>query len=271
MPVKHALKAPAGAFYIFRAMKVVFSDWRIFQLAIMPMLINILLFAAFFASFNYFIYDWVYSSVFAEVDMAWYWDTLYWLGGAILFIISIAVVFFGFVAVGLIVAAPFNDFLSAAVERKLTGSVEETKQSLFELAFFIMKNESKKVAIILSIQLVIALIAFIPGVGQVVFMILTPLFLSAVMAFEFTGYTLDRRGLTFKEKRVYLMERLPLAFGFGLSVAATLMVPIVNFALLPLAVTGGAMLVVENPPQKGETSFLQQSTSDQDNTMETNI
>ena len=263
MPVKHALKAPSGALYILRAIKVVFSDWKIFRLAIMPMFINIALFAAFFASFNYFIYDWVYSSVFAEVDMAWYWDALYWLGGAVLFIISIAVVFFGFVAVGLIVAAPFNEFLSAAVERKLTGSVEEAKQTPLELGLFIMKNESKKIGIILLIQISIALIAFVPVVGQAVFMILTPLFLSAVMAFEFTGYTLDRRGLSFKEKRAYLQERAPLAFGFGLSVAASLMIPIINFALLPLAVTGGAMLVVDNPPSTGEADVLQQATAEQ--------
>lgn len=264
MPIKKVLKAPTGALYIFRAMKIVFSEWKIFRLAVMPMLINILLFAAFFASFNYFVYDWIYTSVFVEAEMAWYWDAIYWLGGAVLFIISIAVVFFGFVAVGLIVAAPFNDFLSAAVERKLTGSVEEAKQSIFELALFVMKNESKKIAIILAIQIAIALIAFIPGVGQIVFMIVTPLFLSAVMAFEFTGYTLDRRGFTFAEKRAYLMERLPLAFGFGLSVAATLMVPLLNFALLPLAVTGGAMLVIENPPETGEAKTLPPENGGQD-------
>ena len=66
------------------------------------------------------------------------------------------------------------------------------------------------------------------------------------------------------------MERAPLALGFGFSVAATLMVPIVNFALLPLAVIGGAMLVAENPPQKSEAGTLQQSTTSQDNNLETN-
>lgn len=261
MAVKDSLKVTIGAAYMFRAIRVVFSDWKVLRLAIMPMLINVLIFAGFFFSFNYFLYDWIYSAVFIETDQAWYLDAIYWLAGALLFIISLLVVFFGFVAIGLIVAAPFNDFLSAAVERKLTGEITETKMALMELVIFIVKNESKKIAIILAIQILIALISFIPGVGQIIFAILTPIFLGMVMAFEFTGYTLDRRGFTFADKKGYLKKRWGLSFGFGLTVAATLMVPILNFAILPLAVTGGTMLVVENPPEEHQGGDLKKDRS----------
>ena len=202
MPVKQALKAPSGAFYLVRAIKTLFSDWKIFRLAIMPMFINIVAFRRFFCIVQLFylrlgLQRRVFGSRYGVV-----------LGHPLLAPVAPFYLLFrlqlcsSVLSLLALLSPPlFVIFYSAAVERKLTGSVEETEQTILEMGWFIVKNESKKVAIILFIQITIALIAFIPVVGQVAFIILTTLFLSAVMAFEFTGYTLDRRGLSFKEKR----------------------------------------------------------------------
>ncbi len=248
MLIKETLKTPSGFFYPFRAIKIILSDWRIARLAILPFVINLILFALFFSFFNIYLYDWITQTVFSGDDLAWYWDTLYLLAGILLFIVSIGIVFFGFVIIGLVVAAPFNDFLSSAVEKKLTGKVRETKMSIVEMGFFVLKNESRKMAIILVIQLLLMALNLVPGFGQAAFLVLMPLFMACVMAFEFTGYTLDRRGFTFAEKRKYIFSSPGLFLGFGLAVASTLLLPIINFALLPLAVVGGTMLVIDNPP-----------------------
>ncbi len=248
MAIKETLGAPKGFIYLIRSIKIVFSDWKVFRLAIMPMLVNILLFVGFFFAFNYFSYE-ISSRVFEESTQVWYWYALSWLIGVALFIVSIFIVLFGFVVVGLIVAAPFNDMLAAAVEKKVTGTVKETGMSIWGLVKYTVKNEIRKMAVIILVQGSLFLVNFIPGVGQMIFVVVSPAFLALVMAYEFTGYTLDRRGLSFSEKRKYLTSKFGLSMGFGLGVVVTLIIPIVNLLLLPLAVTGGTLLVIENPPE----------------------
>ena len=249
MPIRETLKAPKGFLYPVRGLRLIVSDWRVFRFAILPFLVNTLLFAAFFLGFNYFAYE-ISSWVFQESSQQWYWYVLSTIMGVALFVVSIFVVMFGFVAVGLVVAAPFNDMLAAAVEKKLTGEVKEVDMSLWRLVVFTVKNETRKMAVILLAQGALLLINLVPGFGQMIFIVLSPLFLALVMAYEFTGYTLDRRGFSFSQKRRYITGRLGISLGFGFAVVLTLAIPIINFLTLPLAVAGGVLFVTENPPEQ---------------------
>ncbi len=250
MAIKDVFK---GFSYMLRAGRVIVTDFKLLRLAVLPMVINTVLFVIFMLSFNYFAYE-LSTNIFEESSQAWYWAILSTLLGIALFIVSIFVVFFGFVIAGLIIASPFNDALSYAVERKLTGQVAETQMNLWKTALFTIRNESRKMAVIVFIQITLFLMSFVPVVGQIIFVTITPVFMALVMAFEFTGYSLDRRGFHLKEKWAYIKGSMGIAIGFGLAVSVTLLIPIVNFTLLPLAVTGGTMLIIENPPVKeGET------------------
>lgn len=248
MPVKEPIDAVKGFLYMLRAPKILLSDWRLFRLSLAPLLVNVVLFSFFFLAFNWLAYE-VSTRVFEESTQAWYWAALSMILGLALFAVSIIVVMFGFVIVGLIIAAPFNDMLAAAVEEKLTGRALEAPMSLWGLIKLTVKNEAKKAAVILSVQLALILINILPGIGQVVFVVASPVFMALVLAFEFTSYTLDRRGFSFGEKRGYIFSIPGLSIGFGLAVGLTLVIPALNFLLLPLSVAGGTMLVVENPPR----------------------
>lgn len=249
MPVRETLKAPGGVLYLVRGLKLIFSDFAILRLALAPALVNIVLFGVLFMSFNYFAYE-ISAYVFDQSSQAWYWYAISTMVGILLFLASILVVLFGFVAIGLIVAAPFNDMLASAIERKVTGNVAEVKMSLLKLAGHTMKNEAKKMSIIITVQLALLLVNLVPGIGQAIFLIASPCFMALVMTYEFTGYTLDRRGLSFAQKRAYLKSHLGRSMGFGLAVAATVLIPLLNFMLLPLAVAGGTLMVIENPPEE---------------------
>ncbi|VAX19860.1 hypothetical protein MNBD_NITROSPINAE02-749 [hydrothermal vent metagenome] len=244
---RNILHAPKGFFYLLRGMKLILSEWRLLRLAALPLVVNILIFVIFFFSFNYFAYE-ISQWVFTQGDDVWYWHILSWITGILLFSLSLVVVIFGFVAIGLVVAAPFNDMLCAAIEEKVTGKTISINMSIMELALYTMKNEGKKMVVIIAIQLVLILMNLIPVVGQFLFLVLNPLFLMIVAAFEFISFTLDRRGNSFAQKKDYLMSRLGLSLGFGLSVCITLIIPVVNFILLPVAVAGGTLFVIENPP-----------------------
>jgi len=241
------LSVSKGFFYPLRGLKLILTDWRLFRLSLLPFLVNTILFMIFFLSFNFFAYE-ISSRVFEQSSQAWYWAALSVTLGVLLFAVSIIVILFIFVAIGLIIAAPFNDMLAGAVEYKLSGKVTESGMSLWELTKFTMGNEVRKMAVILAGQGLLALVNFFPGVGQAVFAIASPIFLAFVLAYEFTGYTLDRRGFPHSKKQNFVLSRSGLSLGFGFAVGITLIIPVLNFLLLPLAVAGGTMLVMENPP-----------------------
>ncbi len=248
MPIRQTRQMRQGFGYLLAAFGIVFKHMSVLRLAVLPFVINTLIFTAGIYFMVNGLWEWVAGYLPHGEDLAWYWDVAYWVVGAVIAVAAFGVLFFGFALVGLIVSAPFNDLLSASVERIATGKVVEAPFNLWQLARYTMVNEGRKMAVILSVQLSLFVGNFIPVVGQAVFLVGTPLFLSAVMAFEFTGYPLDRRGYTFAQKRGYLRENFWVCFGFGLGVAATLPIPLLNFTLLPMAVAGGTLLAVAHPP-----------------------
>lgn len=255
MPLKQTLDIPRGFFYLARGVKLVFSNWGLFKYSLAPIMVNTALFVIFFLSFNTIAF-YISSWVFEQSSQAWYWMVISTLAGVAMFAVSLLAVLFGFVAVGLIIASPFNDMLSAAVERELTGKVEEASAPVFQWAWALIKTESKKMALFLLIEAGLITLNFIPVVGQVLFVILNPLFISFVMMYEFTGYTLDRRGFDFGSKRNYIFSISGLSFGFGAAIGVTLLIPLVHFLIMPVAVAGGTALVVENRPEEADRAGI---------------
>ncbi|MBF0292382.1 MAG: EI24 domain-containing protein [Nitrospinae bacterium] len=246
-PIRSALHVHSGAFCMFKGARLIFTDWRLFRLALTPFALNTALFIGFLLSFNYVAYH-VSSHVFAQSNQEWYWAAFSILIGSALFAVSILIVAFGFASVGLILSAPFNDILSAAVEEKLAGKVVTRQTPAWGFIKSTIINETKKMSLVLFIQLSLFLMNLVPGVGQVAFVVLSAMFISFVMAYEFTGYTLDRRGFSFAQKRMFIVSRFGLAMGFGALAGAISLVPVVNFLLMPVSVAGGTILAVENDP-----------------------
>jgi len=255
MAIRQTIEFTRGFFYFFRGLKTAFSSRPLALRSLLPLLANILVFSLFLISFNtvvFYLANWAFS----QTSQAWYWAMLSLIAGVALFLASLLLVIFLFAAVGLIIASPFCDALSAQVEQHVTGKVEESGQPFIIQALATMRHEAKKLAIFLPIQLLLALLNFIPFAGPPLFVVLNTLFLCFVMAFEFTSFTLDRRGYGFAAKRARIMAQPAMSLGFGAAAAITLMIPIVHFLLLPAAVTGGTLLALDtlpgNPPAPGD-------------------
>jgi CysZ protein len=88
----------------------------------------------------------------------------------------------------------------------------------------------------------------IPG-GQLVTAPLTVAFTVAFLPLEYTGHVLDRRRISFRERRAWLGSQRPRMLGFGLAAFLTLMVPGLNFLVLPALVVAGTLLAVRYPPE----------------------
>jgi len=250
MAIRQTLDFTKGFLYFFRGLETAFSSRALAVRAILPILVSITVFAMFLVSVNTMVY-YVASWAFEQTSQAWYWAMLSFIAGVILFAVSFLIVIFLFVVVGIVIASPFLDSLSAEVERHVTGRVVESGQSFIAMAWLTIRSETRKLAVFLPIQLGLALLSLVPVAGPVVFAVINPLFLSFVMAFEFTSFALDRHGYDFSAKKARIMEAPMLHLGFGAAAGLTLFIPIVHFLLLPAAVAGATLLALDTMPERG--------------------
>ena len=65
------------------------------------------------------------------------------------------------------------------------------------------------------------------------------------VAFQMTDLALSRRGLSFREKRLWHCAWWAESMGFGLAGMVGLLVPFANLVLGPALVTGGTLLVLD--------------------------
>ena len=66
---------------------------------------------------------------------------------------------------------------------------------------------------------------------------------------DYASFTLDRRQLSFREKRDWLMENKPPVVGFGSAAFLICVVPGLNFVAMPVLVVGGTLLVLHHAPK----------------------
>jgi len=144
------------------------------------------------------------------------------------------------------VAAPFNDALSEAVERILTGE-SAPPFSLRRMVADIgrtLRLELLKVLVYLAVVGPMFLASFIiPGVGQV--LSLVGFVLTAVyLGIDYVDWPAARRNWSVSDRVAFTRRQLPAVAGFGTGVWLLLFVPLVNLLFMPAAVAGGTMLFV---------------------------
>jgi CysZ protein len=192
----------------------------------------------------------------AETWYAWLWImpakvTLSVLG-ALLFAVIAAVGLVASFLVANILASPFLDRLAERVEAielgvplaegdtGLLGSVSEVFRSV--------REEIRKTVFFLAVIGGLTAIGFaIPGAQLVT----GPAILAFAIFFlplDYASYTLDRRRLSFREKRRWLASNKPEVVGFGVAACLICAVPVVNFFAIPTLVVGGTLLAIRRSP-----------------------
>ncbi len=166
--------------------------------------------------------------MFARPD-TWLLVPLYWVLYALLAVILFLSSFVPPLLVSCVLAAPFYEIVSCAVERERYGKVAEISwlQTLRT-----MVEEVKKVSFILALTL-LALV--IPGLNVLALFI--PAFL---LGWDFCDYPLARRGWSFRRRLRFVFKNFWRVTGFGL----WLIIPALQFVLAPLAVAGGTLLTI---------------------------
>ncbi len=235
----------AGISYLFRGLPLL-RQKGVWPWAIVPLIINVVL----LGTLAWATVSWVGSLI--EGWLAVLPDWLSWLTSVINFILIAAVilgVFQIFTLMANLIAAPFNGFLSAAIEQKLTGKRPDSGLSLLQEGLVTLRAEIGKLWFLLSRAALVGLLSIvlfvIPGLN-----VLLPavwfLFGAYMLSLEYLDYPMGNHGLSFREKRELLARNRLLALGFGAVTTLLTALPVINLLIMPTAVAGGTLAWVES-------------------------
>lgn len=206
---------------------------RLLLLAIVPIVINALLFVTLMVVLNWFVTLPLVGTRGEEEP---------WMETYAAFITATISIFFTlvislFVTFVLIipVSAPFCDMISERIERELLAERPELIVTTpFKRAVLHAITEAvKRLAAFVPILLLILLLGFFPVIGPPTAALLG-LFSNAVfLSLDAFSYPMDRRLMTFGQKREFLRGNRRLWLPLGLGMAAMLIVPC-NVLFLPL-------------------------------------
>ena len=252
-----------GFAYPFRGGRFILKNPRLLRYILIPFFINTVVFSL----SVYFGLDFFNDMVVERIPQgeAWYWALLYYLLWVLAGLVTAVLVFFTFTVVGNLIASPFNDLLSERTEETHRGKAGEGSFSLRQFlrdALRTLIEESKKISLFVVGMILLLLLNLIPGLGTLLYSILSLLFTIFFLAVEYTGYVFGRKQLPFREQRGFISKRKFLTFGFGAGVLCLLAIPFLQFFCIPVAVVGATLLCVEDdqPPTESTAEGAGEST-----------
>ena len=209
------------------------------RFTLVPLLINVLLFAAAGWLLLEYAGDWL------EGLLPGWLDFLYWVLMPVLVLGLLVVTFFTFTLVANLVAAPFNAVLAARVEAHLTGRLPpDDETGILAGAAKAVAGEVGRLLYLFAWAVPLVILWFIPGLN-----LLAPFawfaFSAWMMSLEYVDNPAGNHGLSFREQRRRLRQRPALTLGFGSLMTLMTMVPVANFLAMPVGVCGATRMWVE--------------------------
>ncbi|SJM89004.1 sulfate transporter CysZ [Crenothrix polyspora] len=201
------------------------------RFVIMPVLINIVLYSIAFALGYFFLGQWI--DHFIPNWLQW----LRWLLWPLFFSCFFGVLFFSFMLLANVLAAPFYGRLSAKTLAILTG---QTSTIIEPPVAKVLWAELKRGLYFAIKAIPLLIISFIPGVN-VIAPILWLVFGAWSMALEYTAYPMENAGLLFSQQKKILRSVRLGASSFGGIAALALTIPVLNFIVAPAAVVGATL------------------------------
>ena len=261
--VKSPIGFARGVSYALRGMRFVYVEHpKLVRYWVFPILITgLALVAVFYGAGSY--YDDLAGALWSLFPESWN-EVTGWVGGLlsalrwlIELVAGVLIAILGLVLVlvlSSVVAAPFNDALSEAVEHILTGGRAppfSLSRMLADIARTV-RLELLKVLLYLAVVGPMFLASFIiPGVGQIVSLVgfaLTAVYLGI----DYVDWPAARRNWSVRDRVAFARRQLPAVAGFGTGVWLLLFIPLVNLFFMPAAVAGGTILFLAlQPSEKG--------------------
>ncbi len=246
-----------GFFYPFRCISFFFKYPKIILLSVLPVIIN---FTIYFFLFIY-LYKKVTDNLPFHEGAITQFQFLQEFVNALISIIGIVVVlglcFLGFIFLGGIIGAPFNDRISIEVEKIIKTSpaaavgisIIDQKpivtRGFFSEALLSIKAETQKLLFYLCIIIPLFFIGFIPIAGEVISISVGTFFSFFYNALEFLDYPMSRRNISFRKRLSTIQSGGMLSYGFGCICFLFMFIPFLNVFFKPLLVVSGTDLYLK--------------------------
>jgi len=175
--------------------------------------------------------------------LSWLEYILWPLFAALIFI----AVYYTFTIVANLIASPFNSLLAERVEQKLNGQPVPEFRGYKALAGTIGKtvmSEMRKLLYMLKWLPLLIIISIIPVVNFIA-PFAWALYGAWMLSIQYTDFAMGNHELYVKEELVLLRKNRSVALGFGGTLTMLMMIPIVNFLVMPVGVAAGTAFWVK--------------------------
>ncbi len=244
-----------GFAYPFQAWRFIRHHPVLLRYILVPFAINLTLFIS-LVSWGYQLFDRLLGHWLPQGE-AWYWAFLSYFVWTMALLVTLVIVFFAFTAIGNLIASPFNDLLSERTEELLRGNRQEEAFSfrlLWHDALRTLVQEGKKIGLFVAGMLLLLPLNLLPGLGSVLYSVLSFFWTVFFLVVEYTGYVFSRHRLSFRQQRRLILSRRLLFLGFGVGSLCLLAVPLLQFFCIPFAVVGATRLCVEEELELAATT-----------------
>jgi len=258
------IRGAAASFALpIEGLRLLGRERRLWSMALIPLLISVLAFsAALGAVVSYageiqgLVGGWL-PVLEAGAWYSWLWigpaKLLLWLVGKLLFLAVAMTCVVAVYLVASLLASPFHAALSRRVELVATGRVEELDEpgvlAILREGGRAAREELRRLVFFLGVWLLLAILGLLVPGGQVVAPPLMTLFTLFFLPLDYASYTLDRRRLSFRQKRQWLLAHAGSTLAFGLAAFLVCAIPLLNLLAMPVLVVSGTLLALRHGPE----------------------
>jgi CysZ protein len=240
-PKRAVLGFFAGVRALFGGIGFIVTRPSVWGWAMIPVFVATTLFGAAFAvaiwGSNVLSHDIVSGDGTLSSIGMWTLRVLFWIIGLVIaFVIAFSL------------AQPISGFALEAIVRRqerALGGRSWPAQPFFHGVVRSLRVSLTALAIGLPILGILALITFLAPPAGVVTVPLKFVVTGLLAAYDFLDYPFSVRGLGVRDRLAFMKREIWAVLGFGLGIAAILVVPGVGLLLLPLGVAGATRMVVE--------------------------
>jgi CysZ protein len=226
----------------FRGAGFLLGRPALWPLVLIPLVLNIILFSLALYYGGAYFSDALTKWIGGWGDVRWYWKIALALIQVFFWAIVLLLVYFVFMPVAVMIAAPFDDVIAEQAEQACGFGFQDSLsfwRSLVATAWYCVLSQGKNLAVVLLVLLLILPLNLIPVAGSILYTILSGCWFVASSAFQFVSFPCERRRMRYREKWRLLRANGAFALGFGCMTAALLLVPFVNVLVIPLCAVGG--------------------------------
>ena len=140
----------------------------------------------------------------------------------------------------LTITSPFQDFISAAVEREVHGSAGPEPEGWKGFLRSIWQSVVQAIVLTL-LTLIFLVLGLVPLLGAILFFIWS----AFALGYAFVSIPSGRMALRFSERLAFVRRHRGAVLGLGVVIAIISLLPILNVICLPIFVIAGTLLYLD--------------------------